>query len=37
MVKMYELDTTEPQAEAATQAAAEFRDYVALAGRAAPP
>ena len=28
MVKMYELDTTEPQAEAATQAAAEFRDYV---------
>jgi cytochrome P450 len=28
MVKMYELDTTEPQAEAATIAAAEFRDYV---------
>ena len=28
MVKMYELDTTEAQAEAATQAAAEFRDYV---------
>jgi cytochrome P450 len=28
MVKMYELDTTEPQAEAATAAAAEFRDYV---------
>ena len=28
MVKMYELDTTDPQAEAATQAAAEFRDYV---------
>jgi cytochrome P450 len=28
MVKMYELDTTEPQAEAATKAAAEFRDYV---------
>jgi cytochrome P450 len=28
MVKMYELDTTEPQAEAATQAASEFRDYV---------
>jgi cytochrome P450 len=28
MVKMYELDTTEQQAEAATQAAAEFRDYV---------
>jgi cytochrome P450 len=27
MVKMYELDTTEAQAEAATQAAAEFRDY----------
>jgi cytochrome P450 len=33
MVKMYELDTSEAQAEAATQAAAEFRDYVAsLAG-----
>jgi cytochrome P450 len=28
MVKMYELDTTLAQAEAATQAAAEFRDYV---------
>ena len=28
MVKMYELDTTETQAEAATAAAAEFRDYV---------
>jgi cytochrome P450 len=28
MVKMYELDTTEAQAEAATLAAAEFRDYV---------
>ena len=28
MVKMYELDTTLEQAEAATQAAAEFRDYV---------
>ena len=28
MVKMYELDTTETQAEAATLAAAEFRDYV---------
>jgi cytochrome P450 len=28
MVKMYELDTTEEQASAATQAAAEFRDYV---------
>jgi cytochrome P450 len=28
MVKMYELDTTEAQADAATQAAAEFRDYV---------
>jgi cytochrome P450 len=28
MVKMYELDTTEAQAEAATVAAAEFRDYV---------
>src|SRR4051812_27551662 len=28
MVKMYELDTTKAQAEAATQAAAEFRDYV---------
>ncbi|MFL5940310.1 MAG: cytochrome P450 [Gaiellaceae bacterium] len=28
MVKMYELDTTFAQAEAATQAAAEFRDYV---------
>ena len=28
MVKMYELDTTEAQAEAATAAAAEFRDYV---------
>jgi len=28
MVKMYEFDTTEEQAEAATQAAAEFRDYV---------
>jgi len=28
MVKMYELDTTLGQAEAATQAAAEFRDYV---------
>jgi cytochrome P450 len=28
MVKMYELDTTEEQAEAATAAAAEFRDYV---------
>jgi cytochrome P450 len=28
MVKMYELDTTEGQAEAATAAAAEFRDYV---------
>jgi cytochrome P450 len=28
MVKMYELDTTEAQAEAATSAAAEFRDYV---------
>src|SRR5437588_4083735 len=28
MVKMYELDTTQEQAEAATAAAAEFRDYV---------
>lgn len=28
MVKMYELDTTAAQAEAATQAAADFRDYV---------
>jgi cytochrome P450 len=28
MVKMYELDTTEEQAAAATQAASEFRDYV---------
>jgi cytochrome P450 len=28
MVKMYELDTTEAQAEAATAAAGEFRDYV---------
>jgi cytochrome P450 len=28
MVKMYELDTTDAQAEAATAAAAEFRDYV---------
>ena len=28
MVKMYELDTTQAQAEAATAAAAEFRDYV---------
>jgi cytochrome P450 len=28
MVKMYEFDTTEEQAEAATQAAADFRDYV---------
>jgi len=28
MVKMYELDTTLAQAEAATAAAAEFRDYV---------
>ena len=28
MVKMYELDTTEAQAEAATAAATEFRDYV---------
>jgi cytochrome P450 len=28
MVKMYELDTTLAQAEAATEAAAEFRDYV---------
>jgi cytochrome P450 len=28
MVKMYELDTTEAQAEAATAAAAEFRAYV---------
>ena len=28
MVKMYEFDTSEEQAEAATQAAAEFRDYV---------
>ena len=28
MVKMYELDTTEAQADAATVAAAEFRDYV---------
>jgi len=27
-VKMYEFDTTEEQAESATQAAAEFRDYV---------
>jgi cytochrome P450 len=27
-VKMYELDTTDEQAAAATQAAAEFRDYV---------
>jgi cytochrome P450 len=27
-VKMYELDTTQAQAEAATAAAAEFRDYV---------
>jgi cytochrome P450 len=28
MVKMYEFDTTEEQAVAATQAAADFRDYV---------
>ena len=28
MVKMYELDTTLAQAEAATEAASEFRDYV---------
>ena len=28
MVKMYELDTTEAQADAATSAAAEFHDYV---------
>ena len=28
MVKMYELDTRLEQAEAATQAAAEFRDFV---------
>jgi cytochrome P450 len=28
MVKMYELDTTDAQAERATEAAAEFRDYV---------
>jgi cytochrome P450 len=28
MVKMYELDTSTAQAEAATRAAAEFRDYV---------
>jgi cytochrome P450 len=28
MVKMYELDTTEAQAETATRAAGEFRDYV---------
>jgi cytochrome P450 len=28
MVKMYEFDTSEEQAEAATQAAADFRDYV---------
>jgi cytochrome P450 len=28
MVKMYELDTTDAQAEAATAAAAQFRDYV---------
>ena len=28
MVKMYEFDTTEEQAEAATRAAADFRDYV---------
>jgi cytochrome P450 len=28
MVKMYELDTTQEQAETATAAAAEFRDYV---------
>jgi cytochrome P450 len=28
MVKMYELDTTLEQAEAATQAAAEFRDFI---------
>jgi cytochrome P450 len=28
MVKMYELDTTEAQAERATEAAGEFRDYV---------
>src|SRR3954454_20216477 len=28
MVKMYEFDTTEEQAAAATQAAAEFREYV---------
>jgi cytochrome P450 len=28
MVKMYELDTSEEQAAAATQAAADFRDYV---------
>jgi cytochrome P450 len=28
MVKMYELDTTEAQAESATAAAADFRDYV---------
>ena len=28
IVKMYEFDTTEEQAAAATQAAAEFRDYV---------
>jgi cytochrome P450 len=28
MVKMYELDTTDEQAERATEAAADFRDYV---------
>jgi cytochrome P450 len=28
MVKMYELDTTQAQAEAATAAAAEFREYI---------
>ena len=28
MVKMYELDTTDAQAECATEAAGEFRDYV---------
>ena len=27
-VKMYEFDTTEPQAESATEAAADFREYV---------
>ena len=40
-VKMYEFDTTEEQAESATRAAAEFRDYVLelppRRGHEAPP